>query len=100
MPLPRGKVGETGIRSRRSISTLTMSGLSNGDQFSSSVSVETKGRVMQKLGFIGLGIMGSPMGKNLLRAGYSIIAYDVDPEMARRMEQEGATLAKSPREVA
>ncbi|MGE0005353.1 MAG: NAD(P)-dependent oxidoreductase [Parvibaculaceae bacterium] len=55
---------------------------------------------MQKLGFIGLGIMGFRMGKNLLRAGHPLVAYDVDPQMARRMEQEGATIAGSPREVA
>lgn len=30
---------------------------------------------MAKLGFIGLGIMGRPMMKNLLKAGHSVVAY-------------------------
>ena len=29
-----------------------------------------------KIGFIGLGIMGRPMAKNLLKAGYSLVVYD------------------------
>ena len=29
-----------------------------------------------KVGFIGLGIMGKPMAKNLLKAGYEVFAYD------------------------
>jgi len=33
---------------------------------------------MQKIGFIRMGIMGSPMVKNLLDAGYSLIAYDTN----------------------
>ena len=34
-----------------------------------------------KIGFIGLGNMGSRMVKNLLNAGYSIIGYDIDKTM-------------------
>ena len=32
----------------------------------------------KKIGFIGLGIMGKPMSKNLLKAGYSLIVYDIN----------------------
>ncbi len=32
-----------------------------------------------KIGFIGLGIMGKPMSKNLLKAGYRLVVYDVNP---------------------
>ncbi|MDK1030249.1 MAG: NAD(P)-binding domain-containing protein, partial [Anaerolineae bacterium] len=32
------------------------------------------------IGFIGLGRMGSPMAQNLLKAGYSLKVYDIDPE--------------------
>ena len=35
---------------------------------------------MQKIGFIGVGIMGKPMTKNLLKAGYPVIAYDINQE--------------------
>ena len=30
-----------------------------------------------KIGFVGLGIMGKPMAKNLLKAGYEVVAYDI-----------------------
>ena len=33
-----------------------------------------------KVGFIGLGIMGKPMSKNLLKAGYSLVVADRNPE--------------------
>ena len=33
-----------------------------------------------KVGFIGLGIMGKPMSKNLLKAGYSLVVSDRNPE--------------------
>lgn len=32
---------------------------------------------MSKVGFIGLGIMGKPMAKNLINAGYSLVVFDV-----------------------
>jgi len=31
-----------------------------------------------KTGFIGLGIMGKPMAKNLLKAGYQLVVYDIN----------------------
>ena len=34
----------------------------------------------KRIGFIGLGIMGKPMAKNLLKAGYELAVYDVRPE--------------------
>lgn len=55
---------------------------------------------MQKLGLVGLGLMGSRMGKNLLRAGYPLLVHDVDSGMVQRMKEAGASVAKSPREVA
>jgi 2-hydroxy-3-oxopropionate reductase len=33
-----------------------------------------------KVGFIGLGIMGKPMSKNLIKAGYSLVVSDRNPE--------------------
>ncbi len=33
-----------------------------------------------KVGFFGLGIMGKPMSKNLLKAGYSLVVADRNPE--------------------
>ena len=32
---------------------------------------------MNKIGFVGLGIMGKPMSKNLLKAGHKLVVYDI-----------------------
>ena len=53
-----------------------------------------------KTGFIGLGIMGKPMSKNLLKAGYQLVVYDVNAESVRELASAGAETASSPREVA
>ncbi|MEM1486101.1 2-hydroxy-3-oxopropionate reductase [Oscillospiraceae bacterium PP1C4] len=53
-----------------------------------------------KLGFIGLGIMGKPMVKNLLKAGHEIIAYDVIQENIVDVVEAGAKAAKSSKDAA
>jgi len=35
---------------------------------------------MVKIGFIGLGVMGAPMAKNLLKAGHHVVVYDIISE--------------------
>jgi 2-hydroxy-3-oxopropionate reductase len=53
------------------------------------------------VGFIGLGIMGRPMAKNLMEAGYELVLHNRSPEKAEDLAKEGnATAAGSPREVA
>lgn len=42
------------------------------------------------IGFIGLGNMGSPMARNLLRNGYPVIATDVFPESRKELQDLGA----------
>ena len=55
----------------------------------------------EKVGFIGLGIMGRPMAKNLMEAGYELVLHNRSPEKAEELAEEGnATAAGSPREVA
>ncbi len=54
----------------------------------------------ERIGFIGLGIMGKPMTRNILRAGYPLSAYNRSPGRGWELEEEGATLCMSPREVA
>ena len=55
----------------------------------------------EKVGFIGLGIMGRPMAKNLMEAGYELVLQNRSPEKAEELAEEGnATAARSPREVA
>nr|WP_231881878.1 2-hydroxy-3-oxopropionate reductase [Anaerosporomusa subterranea] len=53
-----------------------------------------------KIGFIGLGIMGKPMSKNLLKAGYELIVCDVTKAAVDEVVAAGANRAASPREVA
>lgn len=53
-----------------------------------------------KIGFIGLGIMGKPMSKNLLKAGYSLVVRDHNVENQAELVDAGATVAKSAKEVA
>jgi len=54
----------------------------------------------EKVGFIGLGIMGRPMAKNLLDAGYDLVVYNRTREKAEELASEGTTVAGSPKEVA
>jgi len=56
---------------------------------------------MAKLGFLGLGIMGYPMARNLARAGHDVAVWSHSAEKARRLEsEEKARACNSPREVA
>jgi len=55
---------------------------------------------MKKIGFIGLGIMGKPMAKNLLKAGYTLTVYDIIPEKIKELVEAGAAAASSSKDVA
>lgn len=55
---------------------------------------------METIGFIGLGIMGRPMARNLLKAGYPVVAYDVRAEALAELVAAGAAPGTSPRDVA
>ena len=52
------------------------------------------------VGAIGLGIMGAPMARNLLRAGFPLVVWNRTAARAEALVAEGAQLAASPREVA
>jgi 2-hydroxy-3-oxopropionate reductase len=52
------------------------------------------------VGFVGLGIMGKPMARNLIKAGHQLTAYDVLPEPVAELEAAGAARGASPRDVA
>ncbi len=52
------------------------------------------------IGFIGLGIMGKPMAKNLLKAGNSLVVYDVVAAPLAELVEAGAKAGKSPKDVA
>ena len=48
-----------------------------------------------KIGFIGLGIMGKPMSRNLLKAGHDLAVYDILPAAVSEVAAAGATAAKN-----
>ncbi|GIL49830.1 hypothetical protein Vafri_6147 [Volvox africanus] len=52
------------------------------------------------LGFVGIGIMGLAMTRNLLKAGFEVVVWNRNSEKCKPLEQEGARVAASPREVA
>ena len=54
----------------------------------------------EQIGFIGLGIMGKPMAKNLLKAGYSLTVYDIMGEPVEELVTEGAARGSSNKDVA
>ncbi|AAU37299.1 MULTISPECIES: 2-hydroxy-3-oxopropionate reductase [Basfia] len=53
-----------------------------------------------KIGFIGLGIMGKPMSKNLIKAGHSLVVLDFNKAAVDEIVALGATSAATPKEVA
>jgi 2-hydroxy-3-oxopropionate reductase len=55
---------------------------------------------MAKVGFIGLGIMGKPMAKNLLKAGHEVVVFDVVPAGVQEVVAAGAKAAASSKAVA
>jgi 3-hydroxyisobutyrate dehydrogenase-like beta-hydroxyacid dehydrogenase len=52
------------------------------------------------IGIIGLGIMGSAMASNLLKAGFRVVGYDVAPAARRALAREGGVAARSGADVA
>lgn len=55
---------------------------------------------MQKVGFIGLGLIGTPMCLNLVKAKYNVTVWNRTQSKAEQLVIEGAISADSPREVA
>ncbi|MBA7650916.1 2-hydroxy-3-oxopropionate reductase [subsurface metagenome] len=55
---------------------------------------------MERIGFIGVGIMGKPMALNLLKAGYAVTVHDLNRRPVDELVQQGADSAGSPRGVA
>jgi len=54
----------------------------------------------KKIGFIGLGAMGSPMSQNLLKKGYDVTVCDLIPERIELLKKLGAQSADTPKAVA
>jgi 2-hydroxy-3-oxopropionate reductase len=62
--------------------------------------LESSNAAKAKIGLIGLGLMGRPMGMNLLKAGHPLTVWNRTASRADELVAAGATLAKSPKEVA
>jgi len=54
----------------------------------------------ETIGFIGLGIMGTPMSTHLLRAGHGLVVYDIVPAAVEQLVDLGAKSGASSKEVA
>ncbi len=55
---------------------------------------------MTRVGFIGLGTMGGPMARNVLKKGHALTVFDVNPNAVAALVAAGATAASSPKAVA
>lgn len=53
-----------------------------------------------KVGFVGLGIMGTPMARNLMQAGYDLLVYNRSAQNAARLAGEGAEVVDNLEELA
>ena len=54
---------------------------------------------MKSIGFIGIGLMGFPMAKNLLKSGYNLKAYNRSQDKADRLKEYGAEISLSIKDV-
>jgi len=55
---------------------------------------------MSKVGYIGLGIMGASIARNLMKAGHELVVHNRSRQIVEQLVSEGATAAQSPKEVA
>lgn len=55
---------------------------------------------MELIGFIGLGIMGKPMARNLIKAGNDLMVYDINIDPIIELEKDGAQAASSVMDLA
>ena len=54
----------------------------------------------ERIGFIGLGVMGGPMAQRLVSAGHTLVVHDIDPAAMQRLTAIGARPARSAKDVA
>ena len=55
---------------------------------------------MERIGFVGTGIMGAPMARNAMKAGFAVTVTNRTLARAEALAKDGATVVKTPREVA
>ena len=62
--------------------------------------MKAKDRTNQSIGFIGAGNMGLPMLKNLIKQGYDVKVYDINPKITKRLEKEKIKAVNNLRAIA
>ncbi len=55
---------------------------------------------MKKIGIVGTGILGEAVGLHLMEVGYDVSAFNRTKEKTKRLEEEGAHIVDSPKQVA
>jgi 4-hydroxybutyrate dehydrogenase/sulfolactaldehyde 3-reductase len=55
---------------------------------------------LKTIGFIGIGVMGAPMARNLIKGGFQLRVFDVNAEAVAALKQAGATPARTPADAA
>lgn len=55
---------------------------------------------VQRIGFIGTGVMGLPMARNLIKGGFEVTAFDLNPDALQTIKQDGGSTASSAKEAA
>jgi 3-hydroxyisobutyrate dehydrogenase len=65
-----------------------------------SESPDAKPQATERLGYLGLGLMGAPMTRRLLQAGHQVTAWNRSTDKVARLVQAGAKGATTPQEVA
>src|SRR5262245_56054275 len=53
-----------------------------------------------RVGFVGVGVMGAPIARNILKGGFPVTVHDIDGTAVDQLVTAGATRAESPRAVA
>ena len=53
-----------------------------------------------KIAFIGLGNMGAPMARNLIKAGHALNLFDLNQTVLKELAELGGTVSDSPRDAA
>lgn len=55
---------------------------------------------MKKIGFVGTGVMGLPMARNVIKGGFEVAAFDINPDALQTLRQDGGTVADSAKAAA
>ena len=55
---------------------------------------------MTRVGFIGTGVMGLPMARNVIKGGFKVTAFDVNPDALQTLRQDGGAVARSAKDAA